>query len=371
MTKTKDDVQLDVIEGEDGLPSVNGRRTSSAKKGVALLFMLFILLAGAGFFYFGLIKKGRADEAKEAPKEEQVSNEMPPRTFELTPPAPPPEAAAAPAPDANTGHEDTDPAGAATEPPPKMRPQLDKSANSLMVDGAATAASNESGEAGEQAPQPQARTKRNALDELLETEPLDAARAGKLGNRNMLLTKGSMIECTLETRLDTTVPGMSSCLVSRDVYSDNGKVLLIERGSKAIGQYSSGLQQGSNRIFVLWTRVKTPTGVWIDLDSPGTDPLGASGLGGKVNNHFWKRFGAAMMLSLVDDLAASASRETNGNSTAISSSNSADAANDMAAKVLEQTVNIPPTLYKKHGDRINIFVARDLDFSSVYALRSR
>jgi type IV secretion system protein VirB10 len=40
----------------------------------------------------------------------------------------------------------------------------------------------------------------------------------------------------------------------------------------------------------------------------------------------------------------------------------------MAAKALENSINIPPTLYKNQGERVAIFVARDLDFRGVYGL---
>jgi type IV secretion system protein VirB10 len=167
------------------------------------------------------------------------------------------------------------------------------------------------------------------------------------------------------------VPGMSVCVVTRNIYSDNGKVLLIERGSTVTGEYARGLQQGMNRIFVLWTRIKTPNGVIISLDSPGTDPLGASGLPGKVNRHFFQRFGAAMLLSLIDDAAAMIANNSGGDGTTVNYGNTSQAANDMASKTLETTINIPPTLYKNQGERINIFVARDLDFGNVYALRTQ
>ncbi len=105
-------------------------------------------------------------------------------------------------------------------------------------------------------------------------------------------------------RLVSDLPGLASCIVTQNVYSDNGKVLLLERGSEATGEYSAGMAQGQSRVFVLWSRIKTPTGVVINLDSPGADDLGTSGLPGMVNNHWWERLGAAALLTIVQDAIA-------------------------------------------------------------------
>lgn len=192
--------------------------------------------------------------------------------------------------------------------------------------------------------------------------------AGLVFDRNMLLAKGSFLDCTLETKLDSTVPGMTACVLARNIYSDNGKVILLERGSRVIGEYQGGMKQGQARIFVLWTRVQTPKGVVIDIDSPGTDALGASGLDGFIDTQFWKRFGGAIMLSLIDDLAAYATRDDQNQAIL---QNSQDASQQMAVEALKNSVNIPPVLRKNQGDHINIYVARDLDFRTVYALRNR
>ena len=92
----------------------------------------------------------------------------------------------------------------------------------------------------------------------------------------------------------------------------------------------------------------------------------ARGFRVEVNRHFWDRFGAAILLTVINGAVQGAvnSRNSSG-SVVISPSGSTDVMTD----VLRSTVNIPPTVTKSQGDRIQVFVARDVDFRSVYALR--
>lgn len=206
----------------------------------------------------------------------------------------------------------------------------------------------------------------------LKGTTVQGTRAGLLRDRSFFITQGTFLDCALETALSSDVPGMTACRLTRDVYSTDSKVLLLERGSKVVGQYQGGLKRGQARIFVLWTRVETPNGVIVNIDSPGTDALGRSGLDGFVDTHFWERFGGAVMLSLIDDvgtyIAGKASGSGDGDSQ-IQFGSTADAATQAAGIALENSINIPPTLLKNQGDHINIFVARDLDFRGVYDLK--
>ena len=209
------------------------------------------------------------------------------------------------------------------------------------------------------------------LQQKMQPLRLEAAMAGKLGDRHYLLTQGSMIDCVLETRMITTQPGMTACYVTRDIYSANGRVVLLDRGSKVIGHYQGGISQGQARIFVLWSRIETPQGIIINLDSPGTGSLGEGGVGGYVDTHFWERFGGAILLSLVDDFSDVATQRmaNSNNKNQPTFSSTTNNAQNMAAEALKNSINIPPTLYKNQGERISIFVARDLDFRSVYELK--
>ena len=208
------------------------------------------------------------------------------------------------------------------------------------------------------------------LNASLQPSITRATQATRLPDPNYLITKGAFMDCVLETRIDSTVRGMTSCVLSRPMYSANRKLVLLEAGSKIVGQYAGGLKQGQARIFVLWTRIETPQGIVIQLDSPGTDALGAGGLNGYVDTHFWQRFGGAILLSLIDDALTIAANRSDDANTTINLGNSQAAAQNMAAEALKGSINIPPTLRKNHGDQINVFVARDLDFRSVYDIRA-
>ncbi|WP_372371952.1 type IV secretion system protein VirB10 [Xanthomonas axonopodis] len=363
------------LPGERGMPGVNDKRRTGGAK---VVFVIIIIMIFLGLVALAVLKLTRP---KATTAEKKVSVEtpaLPARTF-TAPPAPP----APVAPPAPPEVIPTVPGVAGTPPSvpggrdgEEVRPiaVLDKSASSLMVDGGDAGNGSESASTSAALGSAGASAKGDGggpLAGMLSGTQTDTRKAAMLGNRNFILAKGSFIDCALQTRLDSTVPGMTACVVTRNIFSDNGKVLLIERGSTVTGEYQSNMRQGMSRIYVLWTRVKTPNGVVVNLDSPGADPLGGAGLPGYVDNHFWKRFGGALMLSLVDDMARYATQSSGGNGDQFNFNSTGDATTNMATEALKNTINIPPTLYKNQGEQVGIYIARDLDFSSVYDVQAR
>jgi type IV secretion system protein VirB10 len=206
-----------------------------------------------------------------------------------------------------------------------------------------------------------------ALNTLLRPTVTPAVAASVLPNRRFLLSRGAFIDCTLETAIDSTLPGMTTCVTATDTFSSDGSVVLLERGTKLVGETRGEVQQGAARLFVLWTEARTPTGVVVPLSSPGTDELGRSGLPGEVNRHFWDRFGAAILLTVLNGAVQGAVNSQNsGGSVVVSPATSTD----VMTEVIRGTLNIAPTVTKAQGDRIQVFVARDVDFRPVYALRA-
>jgi type IV secretion system protein VirB10 len=209
----------------------------------------------------------------------------------------------------------------------------------------------------------------DGLEANLTPTKLQGAKASLIKDRSFIITRGTFLDCALETAISSDVPGMTSCRLTRNVYSSDGKVLMLDRGSRIIGQYQGGLERGKARIFVLWNRVETPNGVIIDIDSPGTGPLGRAGHTGYIDTHFWERFGGAIMLSLIGDVGNYlVSKANNSSGDTINFGNTTETGQDAAALALEHSIDIPPTLIKNQGDHINVFVARDLDFRGVYDL---
>ncbi len=207
-----------------------------------------------------------------------------------------------------------------------------------------------------------------ALESLLRPTVLAATRARLLPDLHLLLPKGTFIDCTLETAIDSTLPGMTTCVTATDTFSADGTVVLLERGTKLIGETRGEVRQGQARVFVVWTEARTPAGVVVRLDSPGTDALGRSGLEGRVDRHFWQRFGAAALISTIDGAVQSAVQSSSRGGTLILDPTASE---DVLTGILRGTVDIPPTVRVDNGARIQVLVARDVDFRSVYELEPR
>jgi type IV secretion system protein VirB10 len=194
------------------------------------------------------------------------------------------------------------------------------------------------------------------------SEEIEVARAQQMGGLDRLVPQGAIIGAVMETALNSDLPGYARALTQRDVYSFDGTAVLIPSGSRLIGQYKSGVAQGASRVFVLWTRLIRPDGVSIDLASPAVDDLGRGGLGGKVNRHFFQRFGGAILTSvLTGGINAAAAALAGGSTIIVGSAGQAASLAGQAA----QGEEIPPTITTRQGATVRIFVARDLDFSQV------
>lgn len=186
-------------------------------------------------------------------------------------------------------------------------------------------------------------------------------QASRLPNLNYIVPKGTPIPCALNTAIQSDQSGMITCTTTEDIYSANGLVVLIDRGSAVTGEYrNASLTLGKRRLFAIWDRIRTPDGVIVQIDSPVTGPLGRSGVGGYIDNHYLERWGAAILVALIYD------QFENNNDNGFD--NTEDQVQDLSTEFLNQYRRIKPTLHRHQGGEVAILVARDLDFSTVYGL---
>jgi type IV secretion system protein VirB10 len=180
-------------------------------------------------------------------------------------------------------------------------------------------------------------------------------------DRSNLVPQGTLIYAVLETALNSTQAGQVRALISTNVYNAAGTKILIPKGSRVFGEYKAELTTGQNRAQVIWGRLIRPDGATISLDSPASDQLGRAGVKGKVDSHFGERLLGALLQSTVDFGSAVASRIVTDNSGVVIAL--PNATQGGASPILGEVPK--PTLKVRHGTRIAVFVARDLDFSAV------
>jgi len=193
----------------------------------------------------------------------------------------------------------------------------------------------------------------------------DTARATMMRDLGRTVPQGSVIPATLETAINSDLPGAVRAVVSRDVRSFDGSRVLIPRGSRLVGQYKSAAAVGQTRAFVVWSRIITPNGVTIDVGSPATDQLGRGGLEGEVDTHFIRRFGSSILLTVISAGGqALANSASSGDSTTLVLGGTGQGSNP-AAIALQKQIDMPDTIKVAQGAPVQVSVARDLDFSGV------
>ena len=194
-----------------------------------------------------------------------------------------------------------------------------------------------------------------------------------------ILRTGAVIPGLLLSAIDAELPGTIIAQVSQDVYdTPTGEYLLIPQGSRLVGEYSNAIQYGQARIFIAWQRIIYPDGSALDIGAmPGADEQGEAGFNDKVDNHFVRIFGSAILMSAV---TAATNWATNHNQVGFNSNGySASSAISEAvgqqlgqatAHLLEKNLSIAPSLTVRPAFRFNIIVTKDLTFDRPYVVAS-
>ncbi len=111
------------------------------------------------------------------------------------------------------------------------------------------------------------------------------------------------------------------------------------------------------------------------MASPGVDGLGGAGHPGHYSAHWGSRIGSALLVSLVSDAFKYAAAKEGPAGAAIGEGGVVVSSpyESSTARTMERLANQaldtrrPPTVTIQQGTLLNVYVARDVDFSAVVA----
>ena len=347
------------------LGTVEKRRKSSGLMKIVFIIVALIVILVAGFKIFLSFKP--KDEDKKTKGDDTVQTTNKTRNDLGTDFAPPSDPVT---------EKTTDPVGgtAASAPPPQVENGGFRKYLSIPSEGNGSSRNNAAPSGSGQSANSKASVQPVKASAEAKSAPVGMQVEKIKMDPNLYIEANTFIPCTLQTRFVSDVAGRVNCIISTDVWSANGRVKLLEKGTKAFGHYQTGsLKHGQGRMFVIWDQLRTPDFMKITLsDTQATGDLGENGVAGYIDTHFWERFGNAMLLSTVQDGLASLSgqaisKDSNSDYTA----NSREAFAQMAKTTLENSINIPPTMYLNQGDTIGMLTGDDIDFSGVYKLKAQ
>ncbi len=188
-----------------------------------------------------------------------------------------------------------------------------------------------------------------------------------------VLQTGFVIPATLISGINSELPGQIMAQVSQHIYdSPVGKHRLIPQGSRLVGTYSSEVEFGQARVLVAWQRIIFPDGKTMDIGAmPGADGVGYAGFKDRVNNHYLRIFGSALIMSAIVAGTAYSQRDSGGafgrqNAGSIMSQSLGQQLGLVTANLIRKNMNISPTLEIRPGYRFNIIVTKDMVFNKPY-----
>lgn len=353
--------------------------TGPAVSGTPQRKILAIALGLVAFLFVGYQFFSGGDDEK---KEETIASPVGGGTA-LPPPPPPPAPTPAPLPPAPP------PAPLPPPPPPEVtaEPVQDENrqqriqSSMLIVSGAQQAKTQDGAKATANAAlggnDPNLAFQQNVLT----ASEAEKAQATVVGSLPFTIAQGKIIDAVLETAINTTLPGTLRAIVSRDVYAESGRIPLIPKGSRLVGTYNTSILRGQKRVFIIWTRVIRPDGIDVAIGSPGVDQLGRAGMAGEVDNKYLEVFSSAVLTSALAIGAAYGAEQISGGDQ-VSTSNgplgtsrsgtptglaAVDATGQLAgvgAAITKSFFDLRPTITINQGERINVFVNKDLKFPS-------
>lgn len=190
-------------------------------------------------------------------------------------------------------------------------------------------------------------------------------------NSPLEIKSGTIIPAVMISGINSDLPGQVIAQVRQNVYDTaTGAHLLIPQGSRLIGVYDAHVAYGQERALVAWTRLLYPgqEGSLDLLGMPGADQGGYAGFADKVDHHYARIFGSALLMSVISAGAQLAQQPVVGpvaiggsaNATQVASSALGQQLNTTGMMLMRKNINIQPTIEIRNGYLFNVTVTKDI-----------
>ena len=226
----------------------------------------------------------------------------------------------------------------------------------------------------------------SSLDSEISNEvPNEGKKIADLGN---IIAQGRIMDAILESAIDSSIPGTIRAVVSKDVYAEAGRSVLIPKGTRLYGAYNAGGGR-TGRTVITWSRIIRPDGISLGIDSFASDQFGRAGIEGDVDRKYGEVIASALLLSSIPLIATIATQQvTGGRKQDVTITNptggittqsdpvnrATDKFSNDIAKATEQVVQtlIDSTVVVRvpQGTRIKVMVNQDLKLPRYKALTS-
>lgn len=224
--------------------------------------------------------------------------------------------------------------------------------------------------------------KEDEISKLQKTQP--GVTATYIADRAHTIAQGKILTAVLETAIDTQVPGSVRAVVSRDVYAEAGSEVLIPRGSRLFGAYSSQITRGQGRVQIGWKRLIRPDGVDLAISFIAADQFGRSGIYGDIDNKYDVVIANSLLSSLLTVGGVAAAQALIGNNATTTTTNpsqgsvttTGNASNQAlydvsktiigtANQIISNSLNSNPVIRVPQGTRIAVIVNSDIVIPSM------
>ncbi len=219
--------------------------------------------------------------------------------------------------------------------------------------------------------------KKDPLEDLKETEAKVVTTY--IGDMAHTIAQGKLLTAVLETAINTEIPGSVRAIVGRDVYGESGNKVLIPKGSRLYGTYSSEIKRGQGRVRINWSRLIRTDGVDLAISSVAADQFGRAGISGEVDNKYNSILTNSLLTSVLavggvaaaQSLIGNQSTTTTTNPTQGSTTSTGNATNqalydvtktivDTVGQIVNSALDLTPVIRVPQGTRITVIVNADI-----------